>query len=156
LRRHLYSIAILIAFAAIGLLWHLQPRRQVQRHTERFLARAESKDWNGMAELIADDYSDRWGHARTDVVDRTREVLQQFLLLRIEATDMEVSEENGTGTTRARLSLAGRGGPIAEYAVERVARLTQPFTFTWHQRSWKPWDWELTNVAQPELEIGRE
>ena len=62
--------------------------------------------------------------------------------------------DDGTGTTRARLILAGRGSPLAEYAVERVARLTQPFTFTWRQRSWKPWDWVLTKMEQPELEIG--
>jgi len=37
--------------------------------------------------------------------------------------------------------------------MSRVAELKEPFSFTWRQVSWKPWDWKLVRVDQPELEI---
>lgn len=154
LRQALYYTATATMALVIWLLWFSQPQRQVQRHTARFIAEAEDKDWEAMAALVAEGYSDRWGHDRDEVLQRSRQVLAQFLILSIKADEIDVQEENGVGAGRARLHLTGRGGPLAEYAVERVSRLRKPFVFTWRQRSWKPWDWVLTAVDQPELELG--
>jgi hypothetical protein len=66
---------------------------------------------------------------------------------------MEVEEANGLGTARARITLKGRGGPFADMAMGRLDELKQPFSFTWRQRSWKPWDWKLVRIDQPELEV---
>jgi hypothetical protein len=39
------------------------------------------------------------------------------------------------------------------YARDEVNALREPFTMTWRKKSWKPWDWELIRVEQPELRI---
>jgi hypothetical protein len=113
----------------------------------------ESKDWKELSELMADDYSDRWGHDKAAVIERSRTVFSQFLVMEITATEPEVEEANGLGTVRAKLKLSGSGGPVAELAIQKVAALQQPFVFEWRQASWKPWHWVLVRVDQPELEI---
>jgi ketosteroid isomerase-like protein len=155
LRRHYVSILASAALAlAVWLLVLWQPVRQVRRHTERLLAAVEGKDWKRFAEFMADDYSDQWGHDKTAVVERSREVFAQFFLIETGAHDLAVEESDGIGTAHAHLVLRGSGGPLAQIAIERVAALREPFVFLWRQRSWKPWDWALTRVEQPELALG--
>ena len=137
----------------VWLLWLWQPARQVRLHTEDFLEAVESRDWKIMSQRIADDYSDRWGHDKREVVERSREVFAQFFVLAIEARDLAVGESDGLGDASARLTLRGSGGPLAQIAVQRAAELRSPFVFTWRQRSWKPWDWALVRVEQPELRV---
>jgi hypothetical protein len=154
-RRHRFLFAAVAVLAAlIWMLWRWQPDRQVLRHTERFVTAVEDKDWKEAAALMADDYSDRWGLDKTEIVQRCREVFAQFIILDIEMRDPVASEAEGRGTASARLLLRGRGGPLGEMAVQRAAALREPFTFEWRQNSWKPWDWVLVRVDQPELEVG--
>ena len=47
---------------------------------------------------------------------------------------------------------ADLGNP-AEAIIERANALESDFQFDWHKESWKPWDWKLTAVRQPELHI---
>ena len=77
----------------------------------------------------------------------------QFLFCDIQSEERALSLADGAGTIAARLALGGTGGPIAEYAKQRVNSLTEPFIFKWTRRSWKPWDWELMEVDQPQLDI---
>lgn len=120
---------------------------------ENFLAAVEGKKWQRMGDFLADEYSDRWGHNKTAVIDRSREVFAQFFVISLEAPDLQIEEADGLGQARAHLRLKGTGGPLAELAMERVATLQQPFTFEWRQASWEPWDWKLVRVDQPELEV---
>lgn len=106
-----------------------------------------------MRELLADDYSDRWGHDKVSVVDRTKQVFSQFFAVTIEAQEFDLTEADGIGQVRARLKIKGTGGPLAELVVQKAATLQQPFTFEWRQLSWKPWHWGLAKVDQPELEL---
>lgn len=138
---------------AVWLLSAWQPERQVRRHTERFIAAVEGRNWKRLAEITSDDYSDRWGHDKRVMIDRTREVFAQFFALEIEAREISVVEGDGLGTASARLTVRGSGGPLAQLAIERAAALREPFVFTWQQRSGKPWDWVLTRIEQPELDL---
>lgn len=153
-RRHFVSIfAAAVLGVAVWLVSAWQPARQVRRHTERFIEAVEDKDWKRLAELTADDYSDRWGHDKAALVSRSREVFAQFFAIEIEAHELSVLEAEGVGTASALLSLRGSGGPLAQLAIERAAMLREPFAFTWRLRSGKPWDWVLTRIDQPELEL---
>jgi hypothetical protein len=154
IRRHLL---VMVAAGVLALfsvcLWRWQPERQVRKHTEALLEACEDRDWEEFRALLAEDYTDRWGHDKTEAAERARQVFAQFLFLKLAARSLEVEEAEATGLARAHLELQGRGGPLAELAIQRVAELKQPFTFRWQQRSWKPWDWQLVQVEQPELRI---
>jgi len=153
-RRHRWSIVAVLGFLLVlVLLGRWQPARQVRAHTEKLLAAVESKDWKRLEKLIADDYSDPWGQDKAVMQQRVHEVFAQFFVIEIKAGEIAVEEADGQGIAKAPVSLVGRGGPIAELAVQRASTLREPFTFTWRQQSWKPWDWALTRVEQPELKL---
>jgi hypothetical protein len=157
LRRHFLSlVASAVLGVAVWLIMLWQPARQVRLHTERLLSVMEHKDWKRLDELMADDYSDRWGQDKRMVIERSKMVFSQFFSAQLTPSELVISERDGLGTASAHVTLKGTGGPIAEMAIERMATLRAPFVFTWRQRSGKPWDWVLSHVEHPDLEIGLE
>lgn len=154
LLRHRWAIAAAVAvLLLLGALGRWQPDRQVRLHTQALLSALESKNWKRLEKLIADDYSDTWGQDKATLQSRVRQVFSQFLILNLQAREIDVQEADGRGTAKVPISLSGRGGPLAEFAMQRGSTLQQPFTFTWRQQSWKPWDWALIYVEQPELKL---
>jgi len=154
IRRHL--VLILAAAALVLLVWCLwlwQPARQLRRHTEQLLATIEHTKWRNLSDIIADDYSDRWGQDKALLTEHARQAFAQFFVITVKSSDLEIQESEGVGTVRARVALTGRGGPLADLVIGRAAELKEPFSFTWRQASWKPWDWKLSRIDQPELEI---
>lgn len=111
----------------------------------------ESGDFDAFAALLADDYRDTWGHDKTFVQGKAREVFSQFATLDIEREERGLEPGGATWVLREKMSMIGIGGALAMAVRERVNRLQEPFVMTWRQQSWKPWDWQLTHVAQPEI-----
>lgn len=144
---------VLLGIVAIytAALW--QPARQVQLHQANLLRAVEKRNWERFASFMADDYSDRWGHDKEFVVRESREVFRQFLFLTVRQEVRATTILDQKGTVVARIELTGSGGPLANVVRERVNALSEPFTFRWRQRSWKPWDWQLVQVDQPELNL---
>jgi hypothetical protein len=142
----------LLAFA-IWLLWWSRPERQVRRAQGRLLGALESRDYPALARLLAEDYRDAWDHDKANVLRRVPEVLDQFVLLDVEGEIRSVEPETATWVAREKIIVKGLGGALGMYARDEVNRLREPFTMHWRKRSWKPWDWELTRVEQPELRI---
>ena len=103
MRRHWLSIIVAALFGAVVwllVLW--QPARQVRRHTEQLLATIERKNWKRLGELMADDYSDSWGHDKSGLIADAREVFAQFFAIELRAHEMVVAESDGSGTAKAR------------------------------------------------------
>jgi hypothetical protein len=132
-------------------LW--QPERQVRLHQENFLRAVEKRNWDRLGRFVAEHYSDRWGHDKEFVLRESREVFRQFLFLTIRQEIGEVTLTGTKGNVRTRITIAGTGGPMAEFAKARTNALTSPFAFEWEQASWKPWDWRLVSFDHPELEL---
>lgn len=132
-------------------LWN--PEKQVRRHQRQFLSALEDRDWDDINELLADTYSDRWGHDKAFVQSRASEVFRQFFVVQVTGENQSVEMGVDTGEVKTRLQVKGKGGPLAEYAMMKANALQQPWTFRWQKQSWKPWDWVLVHVDQPELEI---
>ena len=154
MRRHIILVgSIVVVVLLFAGLRFCQPERQVLRHSAKLLAAVESKDWKELSALMADDYSDRWVHDKPTIIEWTRAVSSQFLVMELNVQDPVVEEANGLGRVRARVKLEGNGGPLAMFAVQKVGTLQQPFVFEWRQASWKPWHWVLVRVDQPELEF---
>ncbi len=144
-----------LALAGLGvysaLLW--QPERQVNLHQKHFLAALEGRDWSRFGEFISESYSDRWGHDKKFLLKEPREIFQQFVFLSIQQQPSGIDVQGKEVRISARLLLKGTGGPLAEFAMERVNALSKPFLFHWQRQSWKPWDWTLVEMDQPQLEV---
>ena len=152
--KNLRLVAGLAAFAIaiyLALLW--QPARQVRLHQRHLLKSVEKRNWQAVGKFIGAEYRDRWEHDKENVIGQSAQVFGQFLFCNITAEEHSLALADGAGAIGVRLTLGGTGGPIAEYAKQRVNSLTEPFVFKWAHRSWKPWDWELIAVDQPQLDI---
>jgi hypothetical protein len=156
LRSIIPTVAIAFVALAVFLVVLWSPERQTRLHQEHLLAALSDKNWTRVASFIAEDYSDRWGHDKTFVLQATREVFAQFLALELTMQDPVLSARAGTGEVSARLIAKGSGGPVAQMAIDHLQSLPEPFTFRWQKRSWKPWDWTLLRVDHPTLEIPAE
>lgn len=139
--------------AALWSHWWLRPERQIPRAQARLLSAIESRDFDAMAAMLAADYRDRWGHERAGVMARSREVFGQFATLTIGREKSVDRAASGTWFLSEKIRMRGLGGPLAMAAREIVNALHEPFVTEWRHRSWKPWDWELKSVAQPEIEL---
>ena len=150
-RRWIFAAFAVLGFAVWLYFW-CEPERQVRRAQARLLSAAESGDVDAFAQLLATDYRDGWGHDKTFVVNGSRQVLTDFKTMDIAREEVALAL-TGTGqwTLQEKLTLSGLGGPIAMAVRERASHLHQPFTMVWRKSGWKPWDWELTSIAQPEI-----
>lgn len=133
------------------LLW--QPSRQVRLHQRHLLHAIERRNWSTVGDLVSPAYRDQWQQDRSRLLADLAEVFRQFLACSVEGEERALTVENGEGSTATRITLRGSGSELAEYAKQRVNGLREPFLFKWRQRSWKPWDWQLVEVRQPELRI---
>jgi hypothetical protein len=102
---------------------------------------------------MAEDYRDPWDHDKANVLRRCPQVFDQFLLLTMEG-EIRAAEPAAEGwIVRQKIVMKGFGGGLGMYAQSEVNQLKEPFTMSWRKRGWKPWDWELTRIEQPELRI---
>ena len=152
--KNLRLVLGLAAFAiAIFLAQLWQPARQVRLHQRHLLRAVEKRNWPAVGRFIGAEYRDRWGHDKENLIGRTTEVFGQFLLCHLVGEERTLSVAGGTGIIAEKITLGGTGSPLADYAKERVNALTEPFTFKWVHRGWKPWEWQLIECDHPRLEI---
>ncbi len=148
-----WSFGVAVVLAALGLRWWFAPARQIPRAQARLLSAVERRDFDALAGMIAGDYRDRWKQDRAAVSARCREVFDQFAILTIVRNPRGLREEAGGWLLAEKITLRGLGSPLAIYARDSVNALHEPFIMEWRRRGWKPWDWELKSVAQPEVEV---
>jgi hypothetical protein len=75
------------------------------------------------------------------------------VLLDVEGEIRTVEETPEGWLVAQKIVVKGLGGGLAIYARDEVNSLAQPFTMTWRKHGWKPWDWQLQRIEQPELRI---
>lgn len=145
--------ALALVAAVLHAAWLWQPERQVRLHTVHFFKAVEGRKWDTVRKFVAEDYSDRWGHDKENVMSEARTVFGQFLFLTIQSEPEPATIGGHRAEIRTPVKIAGQGSPIAALVMERINTLPTPFLFVWRQRSWQPWDWELARIDHPELEI---
>ena len=145
--------AVALVVLAGFLAWNWQPEKQAGIQTAHFLQAVERRNWEKVRAYLATNYTDRWGHDQALALEAAEQVFQQFLFLKVEHEIVSQAANRATGETRARVKISGSGGALAQIAMERVNGLREPFLFSWKRQSWKPWDWQITRIEQPELEI---
>lgn len=154
-RAVLLTVGVLVV-ALVGYAFYaFAPDRQLARAQTRLLSAVEGRDWKKAESMMADDYRDAWGFDRTRAIQLGSELLQHFFVLGIESggTMLEISDTSGT--VRSVIRFSGNGTAIAQAVLAEANLLESPFEFTWRRVSWKPWDWKLVSVDQPEMPVAR-
>jgi hypothetical protein len=137
-------------------LWLWQPERQLLLHQQHLRAAVEKHDWGRVAAMLDAGYADRWGYTRETALADARQWLGQYFVLTITAEPAGDQLTADGGTVTERWKLDGSGTEVAAMITDRVNAVDSPFVFQWKHRSWKPWDWTLVRVDNPELQIPRD
>ncbi len=148
----LRGVAAFLAIAGIWTAFEVAPGRRLVRCQERLLEAAGNRNWETVRTFLAEEYRDHWGNDRDQAITQASEALRNFLTLEITSESTTVQREGREATISARLRLAGRGNAIGEEILSRANSLESHFQFAWKRKSWKPWDWKLVFISQPELD----
>ncbi len=148
-----FYAGLLVAFI-VGLwltqLWGAE--KQVRLHSEHLLREVQNRNWSAVENFLASDYRDDWGDDRARLLQRLRRVSQFLFSLTITTSDAKTQVALPQAAWSARLQLAASGEAASE-VTSRVNSLTTPFQLDWRKESWKPWDWKLVRVSNPDLEV---
>ncbi len=145
--------SLLLVTIALRCLWLWQPDRQLLLHQAHFRRAVERRDWGRVEAMLDPAYADRWGYTRATGVREARRWLGQFFALTITATPAGDQLTAAGGTITERWTIDGPGAEGAEMVKDNVNALRAPFVFQWKHGSWKPWDWTLVRVDNPELNL---
>ena len=157
-RSHLIAAAVVALLFAltVGVPW-LSPARGVDRAWHGFLDDIEGNDIEDVAAVIDAEYADAWGLNREEVVKVVEAMRRQFLtcsITRDAGRERTMSEDKRRATIRAVVRVDGTGSPIAQMIVQASQQGEVRTTFEWVRRSWKPWDWTLVRIDNPQATPG--
>ncbi len=145
--------SLVVVTIALRCLWLWQPERQLLLHQAHLRGAIEARNWGRVEALIDPAYADRWGYTRESGIREARQWLGQFFALTVTAEPAGDQWTADGGTVTERWSIDGTGAEGAEMVKENVNALHAPFVFQWRHGSWKPWDWTLVRVDNPELNL---
>lgn len=144
------AVGILAVLVVWG-LYAFSPDRQVKKAFARFLDAASSRNWKKVEGMMTPEYRDQWGCDRETAVHLGSEAFQHYIFLQIVPSDVKVVRQGSQATLSARLKFTGRGSPVGELITQQVNGLQEEFRFAWKRQSWKPWDWKLQSISEPEI-----
>ncbi|GAB4165032.1 MAG: hypothetical protein Fur0032_01480 [Terrimicrobiaceae bacterium] len=141
----------------LGLVWVVagwMPAAQVDKQTSRLLRAAGDRDWKTVGQLVSRHYRDPWGQDKESAIKLAAEAGRHFFALVITPSGEPTVTADGDKTLwKGRLAFGGRGTALGEAMLSRTSEFREDFVFAWRRESWKPWDWKLVSVNQPELNI---
>ncbi len=153
--RWLIRLGILAVLAL--LIWFVWPflksgKAQAETcHRDLFRA-AERRQWDKAAVFLASTYEDQWGNRAPEAINVARELLMGFIVLDIDWTTIELSENDGTVKVRGHAKITGSGAGFSQAVMDETNKVKEPWVFTWRKENWKPSSWKLINVKNPALE----
>lgn len=143
----------LLVLFLLGLaLWNARPSAMLQRRQAALLEGVEKASPGRIQRLVADNYKDRWGFGREDLVTSIVDGGSQFLVLEITVENSELTFEGSRASYQAKLSFEGKPiGPAGIEVMRHLNSLKDSFTFVWEKKSFLPSSWRLVEVRQPGL-----
>lgn len=155
--RILGTLAFIIILLAIvlGLPW-LSPVRGVERAWGTLIDGVAENDFKDVTSVVAPDYKDGWGLTRDEVITLAQTVRRHFITCTIarHPHKVDMSDDRHSATVKSVIRVNGTGSPVAQMIVQVSNQTQAETTFEWRRRSWKPWDWKLVSVANPEADQG--
>ena len=136
-------------------LWFALPffsaSRGVERAWDDFLSALEENDMTELGRLLGDDYADGFGLDRAGCLKLATSVRGQFLVctVRREQSEIVLDPSKKSAVTRGLIRLGGQG-PGAEIIIQASNSSQTPTAFRWRRNSWKPWDWRLVSIDNPD------
>jgi hypothetical protein len=144
--------AVLLGVVILWTAIEMMPGRRLAQCQESLLKAAGDRNWKKFRAFLDDDFRSAWGQNRDEAVQQASEVLGNFLVLEILSEGTSVERNGRDATISARLRLRGKGNAVGEAIISHANSMESQFQFAWTRKSWKPWDWKLVSVNQPEID----
>jgi len=135
------------------LLWLWRAEHQVRLHTKHFFHAIDGRNWEHVANFIADDYHDQWDNDRARLLERMREGFRWVRGSRITAPNAAVQVETPCVIWLGKIIVYSSDDGVMTVLDERINKLPTPFELEWRRFSDKPWDWKLVRVRNPAFQI---
>jgi hypothetical protein len=149
------GVAVVSALVVVlCIVFGLQMRASVvlEKRQAALLDGIERRNPGRIQRLVAEDYTDRWGFSRKEIVTSLVDVGSQFLALVVKSGDGRLHIEDGTATYTTKLTIGGKPlGPAGQEAMRQLNQLEEPFVFTWEKKSFLPASWRLVRVENASL-----
>lgn len=142
---------LLVIALAVALPW-LSPKRGVERSAKALVGALADNDKDALAALLAADYADGFGMDRAQALVAAGEFRKHFVVCTITCEDpqLTLAGDSRAAITRALVRLGGQGSPVAQAAIQASVNTATPTSFRWRRESWKPWDWKLVSIDNPD------
>ena len=151
-RRVLLTVGGLLLVLALWIaLPFFSASRGIERTWDKFLSAVEDNDMTALGRILGDDYADGFGQNRAECLKLAASVRKQFVVctVRREHSELVLDPSNKSAVTRAFIRLGGQG-PGAEVIIQAANSSQTPTAFRWRRNSWKPWDWRLVSIDNPD------
>lgn len=146
------ALVIGVAAWAVWLSQLWQPARQIELHTRNLLARASDRDWPAVEVMMSPVYRDARHEDRASAVDAAREWTSHFFALQIVPLgDWQINVSGNDGQASGEIGVFGSGTYVAQAVMDAAREFKEPFVFRWRKSGRWPWQWQLAEIAQPEL-----
>ncbi len=150
-----WQIVALLAVWAGSIVWMLVqsiPSIAVRKQQAALLYGIESRNAAKVSKLISESYADRWEFSRIDLVETTKDVGSQFLVMMVTGEEVSFEKKGNTVIIKTKLALGGKPlGAFGNEITRRVNSLKEPFTFTWVKEGFLPSSWRLVKMDNPEI-----
>lgn len=145
-------VGVLLALALWFGLPFLSPGKGVIRSWDAVLRAVEDHDAEALGRLLGADYTDGFGLDRAAAIELAGRIHAHFVVctLRRERSELILDPSGKSAVTRALVRLGGQGSPVAQGAMRASQTSETPTAFRWRRNSWKPWDWRLVAVDNPD------
>lgn len=152
----IWLLRILAVNLAISAIWFVWPflksgKTQALDQHQRLVSVVAHRNWKQTLALLADDYHDTWDMKREEAISVGHEILQSFIVLNLEWQTASITIDGNTATVSGMIKISGSGLGFTSEIINKVNNLHEPFIFIWRKDGWKPGDWRLVKLTQPEL-----
>lgn len=148
------SISALVLVALLWVAWWVfgrSPEAQVRAAQAALIEAVEDRDWDDLAELLAENYTDAYGHTRESAIQDGRKFLSGFYTLTLKTEQTIIQAVKGQGVVKMQIRLEGNGAGYSQMVLGHVNQLTGPWTFHWSNPGRWPWDWQVTMVLHDQV-----
>jgi len=143
------SLLALVLITALWFAWWAfgrSPEAQVRAAQAKLLAAVEDRDWDEVQELLAENYTDAYGHTRETAIQDARKYLGGFFTLTLQTGQTTIRAAKGQGMASMTIRLEGNGAGYSQLVLGQVNQLTEPWIFHWSNPGPWPWNWQVNLI----------
>jgi hypothetical protein len=144
------AIGCLIALAALAACTPPTPEAQISKFLSETVARAEKRDVEGVAERLAEDYTDLEGRDKADTIALVKEYFGRYRGIVIHLLGVRVEHVDPGGEAEARAELMLSSG--AAEVLRRLMRYGETYKFDLRLARAPGGGWQLKSAAWEQVD----